>query len=233
MTLVAANSVVSMQDQRLISVLQHDGRLTAERAAEVLNVSPGTVRRRWQAMTADGILRVVLSPIARPRASGLSGAHLLHIRVRHDKLDAVVRSLAARDDIPFVDITTSGDEILVIAATEPGSRDPLVFRQLPSSLAVISVETATILHVLRVTSEWRHQVLAPHEIDALAPGAPCNAAPAAPADNGHYGVGTDALERVIIDALTPTPGCRWPPSRPAPVSRRRSGSRWCWRSSNW
>lgn len=199
MTPAATFSVLPLQDQRLIAVLQYDARLTAEKAAAVLDLSPATVRRRWQALTAAGTLRVVISPIARPREPGLSGAHQLHIRVRHDKTEAVARSLAARDDIPFVDITTSGDEIVAIAATVPGSRDPLVFRQLPSTPAVISVETATVLHVLRVTSEWRHQVLSAGEIGELIPTAP---AAEAPTPSGHYGVESDALERIIIDALT-------------------------------
>jgi DNA-binding Lrp family transcriptional regulator len=200
MTSATAKTVLSSQDQRLIAVLQYDARLTAEKAATVLGVSPSTVRRRWQAMTADGTLRVVVSPIARPREGGLTGAQLLHIRVRPDKLDALARSLAARDDIPFVDITTSGDEIVAIAATEPGSRDPLVFHLLPSTPAVTSVETATVLHALRVTSEWRHQVLSADEIRALTPGVPRTGPSTA---GGGYGVETDGQERAIIDALTP------------------------------
>lgn len=205
MALATANSVLSLQDQRLIAVLQHDARVTAEKAAAVLDLSPAVVRRRWQAMGADGTLRVVISPIARPRTDGLTGAQLLHIRVRRDKIDTVARSLAARDDVPFVDITTAGDEIEAIAATRPGSRDPLVFHLLPSTPAVVSVEAATILHVLRVTSEWRHQVLSAEEISALALAEPQTGTGTAtgPAPDGPYGVETDAQERAIIDVLTP------------------------------
>ncbi len=54
-----------------------------------------------------------------------------------------------------------------MARTEPGSRDPLVFRQLPSTQAVTSLDSATILHVFRLTSEWRHTVLSPAERTAL------------------------------------------------------------------
>jgi DNA-binding Lrp family transcriptional regulator len=201
MALAAANSVLSPQDQRLIAVLQYDARLTAERAAAILKLSPGTVRRRWQAMTADGTLRVVISPVARPREGGLKGAQVLHIRARRDKVDALARSLAAHDDILFVDITTSGDEIVAIAATEPGSRDPLVFRQLPSTPAVTSVETATVLHVLRVTSEWRHPVLDADEIRALKASGDVHAGTSA--TDSPYGVETDAQERAVIDALIP------------------------------
>ena len=199
MARATANSVLSPQDQRLIAVLQYDARLSAEKAAAVLSLSPNTVRRRWQAMTADGTLRVVISPIARPREGGLTGAQLLHIRVRRDKLDAVARSLMAREDVPFVDITTSGDEIEAIAATEPGSRNPLVFQLLPATPAVISVEAATVLRVLRVTSEWRHKVLDAEEISTLTQGIGSGTGTAA--TNGSYGVETDAHERAIIDAL--------------------------------
>ncbi|WP_233289335.1 Lrp/AsnC family transcriptional regulator, partial [Kitasatospora sp. MBT63] len=151
MALASADSVLSPTDQRLVAALQCDGRVTAERAAQVLGVSAATVRRRLQAFGVDGSVRVVISPVARPRGGGSAGALFLRIRVLRGKLDPIVAALVAREDIPFVDVTTSGDEIFAVARTEPGSRDPLVFRQLPSTQAVTSLESATILHVFRLT----------------------------------------------------------------------------------
>ncbi|MEU9993769.1 hypothetical protein AB0E10_45040, partial [Streptomyces sp. NPDC048045] len=93
---------------------------------------------------------------------------------------------------------------------EPGSRDPLVFRQLPSTQAVTSLESATILHVFLLTSEWRHHVLTAPERTALNPAEPLPGA-AASGSPGPYGVDTDALEQSLIDALTPDeppPGTR-------------------------
>jgi DNA-binding Lrp family transcriptional regulator len=200
MARASADSALSEMDQRLVAALQWDGRVTAERAAHVLGLSPATVRRRLQALGADGTVRVVISPVARPRNGGSAGALFLRIRVLRGKLDTIVAALAAREDIPFIDITTSGDEIFAVARTEPGSRDPLIFRQLPSTQAVTSLETATILHVFRLTSEWRHQVLTVAERAALSPADP---APEATVSPGPYGVDTDALEQALIDALTP------------------------------
>jgi DNA-binding Lrp family transcriptional regulator len=202
MTRASADSVLSPTDQRLVAALQCDGRVTAERASQVLGFSPATVRRRLHALGADGTLRVVVSPVARPRGGGAAGALFLRIRVLRGKLDTIVAALAAREDIPFIDITTSGDEIFAVARTEPGSRDPLVFRQLPNTQAVTSLESATILHVFRLTSEWRHQVLTAAERAALAPaGQEDAAAPSASA--GPYGVEADALEQSLLDALAP------------------------------
>jgi DNA-binding Lrp family transcriptional regulator len=202
MARASADSVLSLMDQRLVAALQWDGRLSAERAAHVLGLSPATVRRRLHALGADGTVRVVISPVARPRGGGSAGALFLRIRVLRGKLDTIVAALAAREDIPFIDITTSGDEIFAVARTEPGSRDPLVFRQLPSTQAVMSLESATILHVFRLTSEWRHQVLTAPERAALSPAEPGPGATAS-GSPGPYGVDTDALEQSLIDALTP------------------------------
>ncbi|MFE0457863.1 AsnC family transcriptional regulator [Kitasatospora sp. NPDC058965] len=198
----STNSVLSPLDQRLVAALQWDGRLTAERAAQALGLGAATVRRRLHALAADGTVRVVVSPVARPRNGGSAGALFLRIRVLRGKLDTIVAALAAREDIPFIDVTTAGDEIFAVARTEPGSSDPLVFRQLPSTQAVTSVESATILHVFRLTSEWRHQVLTAPERAALRPGEPV-AATTAPDSRGPYGVDTDALEQSLVEALAP------------------------------
>ncbi|MGW4569118.1 Lrp/AsnC ligand binding domain-containing protein, partial [Streptomyces sp. NPDC004561] len=156
-------------------------------------LSPATVRRRLHALGADGAVRVVVSPVGPSRAGGSAGALFLRIRVLRGKLDTIVAALAAREDIPFIDVTTSGDEIFAVARTEPGSRDPLVFRRLPSTQAVTSLESATILHVFRLISEWRHQVLTVPERAALSPAEPVPGATAS-GSAGPYGVDTDALE---------------------------------------
>ncbi|MER5475027.1 Lrp/AsnC family transcriptional regulator [Streptomyces sp. NPDC002685] len=202
MARVSADSVLSLTDQRLVAALQCDGRIAAERAAQVLGLSPTTVRRRLQALSADGTVRVVISPVARPRNGGSAGALFLRIRVLRGRLDTIVAALAARDDIPFIDVSTSGEEIFAVARTEPGSRDPLVFRQLPSTQAVTSLESATVLHVFRLTSEWRHHVLTAPERAALSPAEPV-AGQTSSGSSGPYGVDTDPLEQSLIDALAP------------------------------
>jgi DNA-binding Lrp family transcriptional regulator len=160
-----ADQVLDDRDQRLIAALQCDGRLTAERAGEVLGMSPRTVHRRWQALTAEGTCRV----IALPERPDSLGALLLRIRVPGGRLDALTAALAARPDIPFIDLSASGDEILAVAWTRPGTRDPLVFRELPATRAVTSLAADTILHVFAEASDWRHAVLTGAERTALTP----------------------------------------------------------------
>ncbi len=163
-----AIGVLDERDQRLIAALQCDGRLTAERAGEVLGIGARTVHRRWRALRADGVLRV----IAVPHRGDAVGGLLLRIRVLGGRLDVITAALAARPDVPFIDLSASGDEILAVSLTRPGSRDPLVFRQLPSHSAVTSVTAETVLHVFREAADWRHDVLTPAERAALTPAAP-------------------------------------------------------------
>lgn len=178
-----------MQDQRLIAALQCDGRLGAERAGEVLGISARTVGRRWRALMADGAVRVV----ALPAVPDTVGAVLLRIKVLRGKLDTITAALAARPDVPFIDVSASGDEIGAVARTVPGSRDPLVFGQLPATQAVTSVNAATVLHAFRYAFEWRHDVLSAAERAALTPPRSTQAdGPAA----------YDELDRAVLTELT-------------------------------
>lgn len=173
-----ADQVLDARDQRLIAALQCDGRLSAERAADALGMSPRTVHRRWQALIGDGTCRVIALP-ARPSAVG---ALLLRIRVLGARRDALAAALAARDDIPFIDLSASGDEILTVSLTRPGTRDHLVFRELPATRAVTSVSADTILHLFAEAADWRHDVLTEDERTALTPAAlrPAALTPAGP-----------------------------------------------------
>jgi DNA-binding Lrp family transcriptional regulator len=159
--------VLDLRDQRLVAALQCDGRVGAERVAAVLGLGVRTVQRRWRALQDGGVLRVLALP---PRPAGL-GATLLRVRVLRGRIDTIAAALATREDVPFVDISASGDEILAVQLTHLGTghRDRLLFRQLPSTQAVTSVTAATVLHVFGEATDWRLDVLTPAERAALTP----------------------------------------------------------------
>ena len=151
-------------DRRLIAALQCDGRVTAERAAAVLGLSPRVVHRRLTRLLGDGTVRVVVAPRVRPDETVM----MLRIRVLRGSLDAVIKALAAREDVPFIDVSAGGDEISAVLAAGRDSRDRLVFRQLPATRAVTSVEAQTALHVYADASAWRLDALTAGERGALA-----------------------------------------------------------------
>jgi DNA-binding Lrp family transcriptional regulator len=194
-----SNNVLDLRDQRLIAALQYDGRLSAERAGRVLGMSSRTVQRRWRALADDGVARVVAVP---PLPAWVGSALLLRIRVLRGRIDAITSALAARDDIPFIDLSASGDEISAVAWTKPGSRDRLVFRQLPSTQAVTDVTAATALHVFKEAPDWRHDVLTEQERTELAPAQDTRVGdtPAALRD-GDEALAEDATDSALLTAL--------------------------------
>ncbi len=160
--------MLDKRDQRLVAALQCDGRLSAERAAEVLGIGVRTVQRRWRALLESGAVRV----LALPERPASLRATMLRVRVLRGRLDTITAALAARDDIPFVDVSASGDEINAVHLAEPGPRDRLVFRQLPGTQAVTAVSAAVVLHAFGEASDWRLDVLTPAERAALTPRPP-------------------------------------------------------------
>ncbi|WP_171161777.1 Lrp/AsnC family transcriptional regulator [Streptomyces sp. I05A-00742] len=186
MSLELSDDVLDERDQRLVAALQCDGRVTAERAADVLGLSPRVVHRRWAALLGSGTVRVAGLP---PRDE-LPAAMTLRIKVLRGKADVIAKALADRDDIPFADLSASGDEIGAILLADPGSPHRLVFRQLPATGAVTSVDAQTILHVFKYAHEWRHDVLSAAERAALTP--PPASCPSSP---------PDATDLAILTAL--------------------------------
>jgi DNA-binding Lrp family transcriptional regulator len=183
--------VLDERDCRLIAALQCDGRVPAERVADVLGAPTRVVQRRWAELLATGVVRVVATP---PRPS-VDGVMLVRIRILRGKVEAVSQALARRRDVPLVELSASGDQ--VIAVVLPGADHPgsLLFEQLPTSGAVISVDAQTVIHVFSDAADWTADYLSPQERGALTPAAGERAEPA-----GHA-VSLDDVDAAIAGAL--------------------------------
>ena len=95
--------------------------MTADRAGEVLGMSPRTVQRHWKALMDDGVLRVI-AQTARPDRRG---ANMLRIRVLRGKLDAVTAALARElgFGVPAMPWHAQRDAILELYGGERGFID--------------------------------------------------------------------------------------------------------------
>jgi DNA-binding Lrp family transcriptional regulator len=192
MTSLVADRVLNERDCRLIAALQCDGRLPAERVSAVLGVPTRVVQRRWAELLATGVMRVIAAP---PRPS-VDGVLLVRIRILRGKLEAVSQALAKRADVPLVELSASGDQL--VAVVMPGTEHPgrLLFEQLPMSGAVISVDAQTVIHVFSDAADWTADYLSPPERAALSPAtAGPQARPTAPS------AGLDDVDAAIFGAL--------------------------------
>lgn len=182
------DQVLSERDCRLIAALQCDGRVAAEQAGAVLGVPPRVVQRRWAELMATGVVRVIAAP---PRPS-VDGVMLVRIRILRGKLEAVSQALARRPDVPLVELSASGDQVVAVVMPGAGHPGTLLFEQLPMSGAVISVDAQTVIHVFSDAADWTADYLSPQERGALSPPAAGEAGQASQAGRA----GRDALDDV-------------------------------------
>ncbi|MFJ1702046.1 Lrp/AsnC family transcriptional regulator [Kitasatospora sp. NPDC088346] len=167
-------TVLDGLDRRLVCALQVDGRAEPGRIAEVLGVSARTVTRRLARLTGSGLVRVVLMPDARQAAIG---AVLLRVRVLKGKVDTIAHALAARPEVPFVDVMLGGQEVGAVVLAGDGARDRLLHSQLPATGAVVETSAHAVLHLFADAGRWRAGGLTPAQEAALAPPPPSTPAP--------------------------------------------------------
>ncbi|MFF2611882.1 Lrp/AsnC family transcriptional regulator [Kitasatospora sp. NPDC058046] len=184
------DSMLDALDRRLVCALQVDGRAEPGRIAEVLGVSARTVTRRLGRMRQAGVLRVVRLPDVEDAAVG---ALLLRVRVLSGRVDAIARALADRPDVPFVDVMLGGHEVGAVVLTDAGSRDRLLYGQLPATGAVTETTTHAVLHAFADAGQWRAGYLTGEESAALA--RPAVPRPAAPPP-------LDDLDRALLERLS-------------------------------
>lgn len=178
------------RDRRLIAALQCDGRLSAERAATVLGLPTRVVQRRWAELLATGSVRVVGSP---PRPA-VDGVMLVRIRVSRGRLEALTQVLARRADVPLIDVSTSGDQVIAVVTPQPDGAVRFLLEELPVAPAILTVDAQTVIHVFSDTSDWTADCLSEHERQALSPPTPGDA------PSEHTG-DLDGLDGAIVGAL--------------------------------
>ncbi|MFD7641034.1 Lrp/AsnC family transcriptional regulator [Kitasatospora sp. NPDC059795] len=174
-------------DRQLVHALQVDGRAESGRIAQVLGVSARTVTRRLGRLLGSGTVRVVRMPDT--RAAALD-ALLLRVRVLRGRVDAIALALAAREDVPFVDVMLGGQEVSAVVLGGAAARDRLLYGQLPATDAVVESTAHAVLHLFADASAWRCGALTAEQEALLAPPPPAGAPPE-----------PDGLDHRLLDLL--------------------------------
>ena len=137
-------------DLQIIQCLLRDGRASFRRIAGALGVSEQTVARRYRGLLAAGALRVQVQPDER-----VTGRQRWFVRVqcRPDAAAALADSMAARDDVSWVSITSGGSEIICVAFSDPADEESSVLSRLPLTRQVLSFTAFAVLHMHLASSE--------------------------------------------------------------------------------
>jgi DNA-binding Lrp family transcriptional regulator len=168
-------------DLQIVQCLLHDGRAPFRRVAGALGVSEQTVARRYRGLLAAGALRVQVQPDER-----VTGRQRWFVRVqcKPDAAAVLAASMAARDDVSWVSITSGGSEIVCVTFSDPSREAGSVLARLPRTRQVLSFTAFAVLHMHVGSSEakWMpfDEPLTPAQVAVLPGWASRPAAPTCP-----------------------------------------------------
>ena len=103
-------------DNKIVSMLKQDGRLSNANVARVLKVSEGTIRRRLKKMTNENVIKIFAVP--NPESIGLHSEALIGIQVDPDKMEIIANKVSKLHQATWVAHTTGTYDIFLWAAVE-------------------------------------------------------------------------------------------------------------------
>jgi Lrp/AsnC family transcriptional regulator for asnA, asnC and gidA len=101
-------------DNRIIEILQADGRASNAHIAREVGVSEGTVRRRLRRLIQDGVINVIAVPNL--EKMGYNTAALVGLQTDPGRIDGVADALSKLKEVHFVSLTTGAQDVFIWVA---------------------------------------------------------------------------------------------------------------------
>ena len=107
-------------DQRIIGLLQVDGRLSNASIARRLRVSEGTIRRRVSRLIREDVISIAAVPNF--EKLGFTTSAFIGLQVRPGKADDVADALAGLREVHYVSVTTGSYDVFLWVGLESSER---------------------------------------------------------------------------------------------------------------
>ncbi|MGO9744149.1 MAG: Lrp/AsnC family transcriptional regulator [Roseiarcus sp.] len=137
-------------DQRLISILRHDGRRSISDLAVELRVSRGTVRARLARLEADGVI-IGYTVVLRADAVSMPVRGLTMVEVEGRMLDKVVDALVGFPEIAAIHTTNGRWDLIVELSAQSLADLDAVLRRLRMVAGITGSETNLLIATPRST----------------------------------------------------------------------------------
>jgi Lrp/AsnC family transcriptional regulator, regulator for asnA, asnC and gidA len=133
-------------DDKLISLLQSNGRASNIELAKQVGVSEGTIRRRFRNLIKDEVIRVVAIPD--PAKLGRGTTAVIALQVDPSEVDPVASKLAEIPEVQYVSVTTGAfDVFLWVALGSPEELSSFLRLQVGGISGVRRTETFVNLSI--------------------------------------------------------------------------------------
>ena len=133
-------------DDKLINLLQSNGRASNIELAKQIGVSEGTIRRRFRNLIKDEVIRVVAIPD--PAKMGRGTTAVIALQVEPSEVDPVATKLSQIPEVQYVSVTTGAfDVFLWVALASPEELSSFLRLQVGGISGVRRTETFVNLSI--------------------------------------------------------------------------------------
>ena len=141
---------ISALDEKIIHLLETDGRQTSIMLGKALDVSPSTVRHRLNKLLSSGVLKITAR--VDPTKVGLHTVALINFDVAQGKVPLALKQLEAFPEVKWISVTTGRFDIAAIAAF-PSTKELSAFLQydIPKIDGVRDTESFICLEAHKMT----------------------------------------------------------------------------------
>jgi len=139
-------------DRRLLTALQRDAHLTAEKLGEVLNLSPSQAGRRRQRLEAEGYIEGYRARLSAPRLGLAVQAFVAVQMATHapDQVKTFTRILETRPEITSAwTLTGEADYLLRVYCSDLSDLNRLIHEVLLPHPAVARVQSQIVMDQLK------------------------------------------------------------------------------------
>lgn len=148
-----SEAILDEIDQRVIRILQTDGRRPNTEIARELRVSETTVRKRISQLVSRGLINIVAVPT--PRAVGMNLSAIIGISVTLPQLREISEELKRQREVRYVGVSTGRYDIIVEAFFfDQRHFLDFISNRLGRMGGITSLETSVILEVVKFSYEW-------------------------------------------------------------------------------
>jgi Lrp/AsnC family transcriptional regulator for asnA, asnC and gidA len=150
---ISNNTALDRVDQRMIRLLQKDGRMSIVDIAKELRISETTARTRLKRLIRNEIINVVA--VSNPIKLGFEIIGNLKVTIDLKRKDHILSRLKKIAQLNYIALTTGGTDLDVefIARSLDEFKD-LIFNKIPNIDGVISLDTSLIVEIVKDTWDF-------------------------------------------------------------------------------
>ncbi|MFO7247019.1 MAG: Lrp/AsnC family transcriptional regulator [Bacillota bacterium] len=139
----------------VLRLLQEDGRMSFVEMAERLGVAEATVRRKYNRLVSEGIVRV--AAITDAGAVGYRTAVFIGLKVRPSAMADVVRHLENHRNVRYIAATTGPYDLIIEAIFRDNDEmTQFVMQELGTLDGILDSNTSMLLRIFKQPHEWRY-----------------------------------------------------------------------------